>query len=156
MKLVTKLTTLSLIVLMSWVMLPTSADAGALEETPLEKAMDKLKDGMKSLKGVLGDETKTDKAMSTLRSMEEAAIDAYKFTPEAPVGMKGDELRTHNTGFRKGMLMTAMTVVDMELAILEGRDADAKKGYQQLMRVKKGGHKKYKPEDDDEHGRGGH
>ncbi|MBT3339689.1 MAG: hypothetical protein HOM34_07000 [Planctomycetes bacterium] len=152
MKLATKLTTLALILLMSWGMLSTSADAVTLEETPLEKAMDKLKDGMKSLKGVLGDATKTDKAMSILQSMEVAAMDSYRFTPDAPAELKGNDLRAYNTGFRKGMLAIAMTVVDMELAVLDGRNADAKKGYQQLSRVKKGGHKKYKPEDEDEHG----
>lgn len=118
------------------------------EDSPLEKPMKGLKDGVRSLRRQL---TKTEyaaDAIDTIQTMQSAALEAFNHFPPPIREMDEKETQLWNIKFRRGMLKVADILCQLEAAVVEGDQTAIQTHYRQLGATKKSGHKEFQPEEE--------
>lgn len=116
------------------------------EHSPLEVAMDGLKRGMRALRGGVEDPAQKGPMIEIVQAMQAASLDAFHHCP--PPLKETDAVGTARwtTDFKKAQLSLCTALIDLELALAEGRTEDAKRIYGQLNDHKQKGHDTYDPE----------
>ena len=79
-------------------------------------------------------------------AMQQSPLIAFSLCPDPFEEVDAVGLAKWQTGFKKGQLAVCGTLVDLELALAEGRLEDAKELYGRLNDIKGNGHDKYGPE----------
>jgi len=115
------------------------------DEPPLHEAMETLKGGQRALKKLISDPAANqEQLMTTLRSMESAALLAIGQTPEAPEGVTGKALELHQIGYKTQMSKLLTTLLEMQASTVNVDAAALKASYDELSAIKKAGHEAYK------------
>jgi hypothetical protein len=118
----------------------------AEELSPLEEAMNGLKQGMRALRRGLGDQETATAGLEIVRRMQEHALSAMHHCPPPLTDVDADGAAKWDINFKRMQLMVCDTLLQLELAIVEGRLADAKALYGKLNDLKGKGHDTYDPE----------
>ncbi|MCY2958768.1 MAG: cytochrome b562 [Planctomycetota bacterium] len=115
------------------------------KEGPLEEAMQALQAGVKGLDKAL-EKKEVDKALGLVVGMQKAAHEAKLGTPEK-AGEITDEKEKAKflTGYRLKLIELERGLLDVEVALVEGKVDEAKKALEAKVKpVKKAGHDVYK------------
>lgn len=120
------------------------------EEGPLHDAMESLNRGMRSLRRSVGDPEKAAENLELLRGMQKSALEALPLCPEPFQPLSDLEQRAWRIGYERKILAVADGLLQLELAIAEGRFDAAKEIYSHLGGLKKEGHDTYVPEEEEE------
>jgi len=120
--------------------------ATAEEHSPLEEAMDGLKQGMRALRRGLGDQETATAGLDTIRAMQEHALAAMHHCPAPLTEVDAAGAAKWEINFKRMQLMVCDTLLELELAVVEGRLDDAKALYGKLNDLKGKGHDTYDPE----------
>ncbi len=116
------------------------------EHSDLENAMEGLKKGMRALRRGIEKPEKSAEMIEVVQAMQQASLTAFSLCPEPLEEVDALGLAKWRTGFKKGQLAVCGTLVNLELALAEGRLEDAKELYGRLNDIKGNGHDKYDPE----------
>jgi len=116
------------------------------EHSELETAMEGLKKGMRALRRGVDKPDKSAEMIEIVQAMQQASLAAFPLCPEPLEEVDAAGLAKWQTGFKKGQLALCGTLVNLELALAEGRLEDAKELYGRLNDIKGNGHDKYDPE----------
>ncbi len=120
------------------------------DETPLEKQMERIDRGMKTLRRSVTDPAKTADNVVLVRGMEEAALLAVPLCPDPFTPMDETQKTVWRIGFERRILAVADGLLQLEQALVENRLEDAKKQHEALMKLKKDGHNTYIPPEEEE------
>ena len=125
--------------------LPGQAPA-AEEHTPLEEAMEGLKQGMRALRRGLGDQESANASVEVVRGMQQHALAALDHCPAPLTQVDAAGAAKWEIQFKRLQLQVCDELLQLELAIVEGRLEDAKAAYGRLNDLKGKGHDTYDPE----------
>lgn len=118
------------------------------EEGPLAEAMESLKDHMRAMRKSLGDPQRDEESVGHAQGMMKNALEALKYVPEAPEGMGGVDRVQWRVDFQRKMLSVCDHLLQIELALAEGRREDARLLYRAVSDLKKEGHDTYDPDEE--------
>ncbi|MCH2113241.1 MAG: hypothetical protein MK213_10310 [Planctomycetes bacterium] len=142
---VPRIFSLCILASLGWALLSSSMQEPAPESgSALEEPMDVLKRHQRALRRVIADPAQAEQGIALLREMESAVFESMNHCPEPFTEMTAKEQAIWEVGFRRSLLRLATTMVNMELALLEGRMEDAQNLYRELGASKKSGHNDYK------------
>ena len=114
--------------------------------SPLQDQMEGLQSSLRRLRAVLGADAERPAALEVLGTMQGHALAAYSLEPPDPTGAEdaaespGDARAARRIAFRRSLLRLLDQLLVIELAVLEGRAADAQAGYEDLVRIKNESH----------------
>lgn len=115
------------------------------EPTPLQAAMEDLKQGQRGVKKLMADPASNQRAlMEQLESMERACMTALGAQPEFPAEIGKERLPVMKVGYKRSLAGLLGNVLAMQQATLEGDAAALKAAYDDLSAAKKQGHKEYR------------
>ena len=118
------------------------------EEGPLAEAMESLKDHMRAMRKSLGDPQRDAESISHAKGMMKNALEALKYVPEAPENLAGADVVQWRVDFQRKMLSVCDHLLQIELALAQGRHEDARLLYRAVADIKKEGHDTYDPEEE--------
>lgn len=128
---------------------PARGQEPAAEEGPLHDAMETLDRGMKALRRAVADPEQAAANLERVRGMQAAAVSAFGLCPEPFTPMTDLEKTAWRIGFDRKMLAVADGLLQLELALVEGRYEEAKEIHSQLTGLKKEGHDGYTPPEEE-------
>lgn len=112
-------------------------------ETPLAQQMEAMNDAYKAMRR----ETDPAKGAALAREAQDAIVKAISETPELVKALPEAEQPKATAEYRKMTAMLLVTLVDMELAFLDGDLEKVKEVVTELRASKKEGHDKFMEED---------
>ncbi|MHC4823689.1 MAG: hypothetical protein ACYTEP_06690 [Planctomycetota bacterium] len=118
------------------------------DEGPLAEAMESIKDNMRALRKSLGDPARDGESVHHAQGMMKSALEALKYVPEAPEHMSGADVVQWRVDFQRKMLSVCDHLLQVELALAQGRHEDAKMLYRAIGDLKKEGHDTYDPDEE--------
>lgn len=121
----------------------------AEEGGPLHDAMETLDRGMKGMRRTITDPEKTAENLERLREMQAAALLSVGHCPDPFTPMSETDKRVWRIGFERKMLAVTDGLLQIELALVEGRHDEAREFYSQLTGLKKEGHDTYTPPEEE-------
>jgi len=121
----------------------------AEDEGPLHDAMETLDRGMKGMRRTITDPEKTAENMERLHGMQAAALTAVSLCPEPFNPLSDTEKIVWRIGYERKMLTVIDGLLQIELALVEGRHDEAREIYSQLTGLKKEGHDTYTPPEEE-------
>ncbi|HIF39654.1 MAG TPA: hypothetical protein EYQ74_00975 [Planctomycetes bacterium] len=108
---------------------PDTEDTEEHEETPMEKQMERVEDAMRSLRrSVRKPESRAD-SLAHVQECQEGLLLAKELEPMMLARIPEAEKATFKRDFRLGMVEALETYLELERALLEERDDDAKDLY---------------------------
>ncbi len=117
---------------------------------PLPEAMNGLKDHMRALRKSLSNPERKAESTEHAQAMMQYALEAMKYCPPAPEGFSPTEVVKWKVDFQRKLLSVCDHMLQIELALAEGRIQDAQNLYRAVADIKKEGHETYDPEDEEE------
>ncbi|MSR42168.1 MAG: hypothetical protein EXS10_09765 [Phycisphaerales bacterium] len=128
------------------------ARGGRGENPSMGSSMKSMNRAMKSLKDSIGDASKTAENLQFIGEMERGCILA-KNAPLPPgllVGATDDAAKAKlGSAFRKDMIKLAQALLELELAVMNGKLDDAKSMLEKIEEAREHGHKEFGVEEDD-------
>lgn len=121
----------------------------AEEGGPLHDAMETLDRGMKGMRRTITEVEKTAENLERVRGMQAAALTSVSLCPEPFVPMSDAEKVVWRIGYERKMIAVLDGLLQLELALVEGRHEYAKGIYSQLTGLKKEGHDTYTPPEEE-------
>lgn len=121
-----------------------AAAAGGLG---LEARMKGMNRGFKALKRAAAEGKLTKESAALVVEMEAHAIAAKELLPPNAQKLKGDEQAAFVVGYKKKMIEVINQLFQLEVALLEGRTADATALIKAIDTTEKQGHDAYNKED---------
>lgn len=145
-----------------WSILPTADLSAGLRAAPraedehsaLHEIMEKIKDNLKRLGRSLSDPSKDlSAALEYISEMERLALEAKHEQPNNLDEIPEEQHQEHLTSFRRDLIGALKVMLELELAILDGKREEAMEMLKgPLLKARKGAHKKYqKDEEHEEH-----
>ncbi len=124
---------------------PTARLQAIAEGPALDDSMQSLQAGFKGLDRALG-KGETEKALAIVVDMQKAAQDAKLGKPEKAVEITDPaELAKFLVGYRLKIIDLQRALLDVEIALVEGKPEDAKQVLDAKVKpLKKEGHERYK------------
>ena len=116
---------------------------GEQAEHPLGSKMDALQSNVKKLRRALKDPQKKDECIKLIQDAQTAAIGSIQHAPPAPKDLAADKHAGWTIGFKRKMLGLADVLLQLELAVSEGRTEDAGKLLGTAFEMKSDGHDVY-------------
>lgn len=128
---------------------PARAQEPGVEEGPLHDAMETLDRGMKAMRRSVTDPEQVAANVERVRGMQAAAVSSFGLCPQPFAPMTDAEQTAWRIGFDRKVLAVADGLLQLELALVEGRLEEAKEIHSQLTGLKKDGHDGYtQPEEE--------
>ena len=109
------------------------------EHSELENAMEGLKKGMRTLRRGVDKPEKSAEMIVVVQAMQQSSLTAFSLCPDPLEEVDAIGLAKWQTGFKKGQLAVCGTLVNLELALAEGRLEDAKELYGRVNDIKGNG-----------------
>ena len=123
-----------------------SAPALVEEGEALLDAMEEVQSGMRALRKMIKTPDQKDACVELIGNMQKQLASIVTEVPK-PFGELSDADRlTWGVDFKRGILATAMKLVDLEEQVLKGEVERAQATYKELGKMKKSGHEKFMPE----------
>lgn len=128
---------------------PARAQEPGAEEGPLHDAMETLDRGMKAMRRSVADPEQVAANLERVRGMQAAAVSSFGHCPQPFTPMTDTEKVAWRIGFDRKVLAVADGLLQLELALVEGRLEEAKEIHSQLTGLKKEGHDGYTPPEEE-------
>lgn len=127
---------------------PSGATASEHEEvhSALDEQMEVLDKGMKKLRRSLRKDDELEASLAIVVEMQKAALDSKSETPPMIDKISEGDRASFAIGYRKEMANLVRTLLDMEIALLDGDSDKAQSIYESLKEIKKVGHEHYTQE----------
>jgi soluble cytochrome b562 len=122
---------------------PTASTDEVLEGS-IDSHMQALNGSMRKLKKSIGDAKTNDESLALLTKMQLAALNCKDIKPRPGKDVPEDKKAAYVFGFRKHMGKLLQALVDTEMLVIEGKNADALKSLDNLESLKSAGHNDYK------------
>ena len=131
--------------------LPVSAPVGLApqdeehaDETPLAQAMHTVEDALKDLRRSVRDPEKHTDALASLVVCQEASIICKTLPPAMLKSVPADKQAEFLKAYRLEMIAFEKALLDLEAAVLEGKDVDTlKEMYTNLKRLEDPAHERF-------------
>lgn len=131
--------------------LPLAPQARAMAKNPdaelLHESMEKMGSNFKKLKKLAADNKLTKDALPLITQMQAAVLASKGVVPPYAEKLKGDEQASFVLGYRKKLIEALGQLLQLEVAILEGRGADAVALVKAIDATQKSGHDVYNREE---------
>lgn len=114
--------------------------------SPLEAAMEELGSGQRKLRKLVADPSMKDPCLATVGGMQAAALAAFQ---NAPPPLEGAEATPWRVDFQRTSLKLLDELLELELAVFEGRTEDAKASFAALGEIKSAAHDRFQPKDEE-------
>ena len=125
---------------------PVALLRGADDEPPIVRYMTVINDGYKVLRKEARGKTFNDQSVATVIGMQMGALQAMHEAPPMLKTVPTGEQKQFIINYRKEMRNVLNTLIDLEIAMLEGRADDAATIIDSLAKIKKDGHDKFMEE----------
>ena len=112
-------------------------------EDALEDHMLLMESAMKRLRRSLRDPEKRDDSLGYLVKMQEAALAAKQLQPRMTAGVPEEERAAFLAAYRRDAAVLLRSLVELEIAVLEGDEAKAKELYDRLAELEETGHERF-------------
>jgi len=116
--------------------------AGA-EDPPIIKHMEEINSGYKSLRREARRLSFNEESIATVINMQEHALKAMHVPFKMAEKVSGDAKKKMIAGYKKVQGQLVIELINLEIALEEGRKEDAKALVEKLGALKKEGHDKY-------------
>jgi len=127
--------------------LPAATSRADEEEGPLHDAMETINTNFKLLRRQARRLDFDEQSIAWVVEMQAKAVEAMHLEPHKAEKLNGTEKQQFIIGYRKQMKLFIMELMDLEIALLEGRKEDASKHIDALATHKSDGHEKYTDEE---------
>lgn len=105
--------------------LPRLVAQETLEQAPLLECMEGLKDNLKNLAGSVQDAAQNDASLERIAAMQALTLRAKRLSPPNLEDFAVEERDNHLRAFRADLARLLIEMANMEIDLLEGRNADA-------------------------------
>ena len=115
----------------------------------LHDLMEEVRDGLKTVASALGSENSEDEALDGVRRMEVALLASKDHRPDNLSEIPEERRAAHVAAFKADMARSLQLALDVEIAILEGKNDEAMSILRgQLLDSRDNSHEKYQSESD--------
>ena len=122
------------------------ATRAAEEETPLAKEMNAMDDNLKALKKIIANAAENKKSLELLDKVQASVVASKSMTPAEVKNIPEAERAQWVADYRKEMAVLLEHLCKMEVAIIDGKNADAETLFKGLKKIEDDGHEKFTAE----------
>ena len=120
---------------------------GEHHDSPLGDIMEEMKDNMRAARKLIDAVEQHPQCIVHIQRMQQLALDALPYCPKFS-GEDNLEKSKYEINYKRRLLVVADTLLELELALLQGDTEAAQEFYQRLRQTKKDSHGIYDPEDE--------
>jgi soluble cytochrome b562 len=113
----------------------------------LEKEMQAIEKPYKQLGRYVKDATKNQRSLSLIADMEQHTLVAKGMTPKIPKSVPEDQHAKYLSDYRAMMVNMVREELDLEEALIEGKNDKAAESIKALHDIEEQGHKEFKPKE---------
>lgn len=139
---------LTLALLAPWLLLVAGfvPAAPSQDDSPIARAMGDIQESLKKLEASLDDEANLAAAWPEVCRLQRVVLDAKDALPSTVTELEDEKKRDKQTiAFRLEMQGLLRGFLDLEAAVLEGKEKDVKKALRGFEKLKSAGHSEFKP-----------
>lgn len=125
---------------------PVAAEEAA-EASPLHKQMEILQEAVKQLRRQVKDPARNPQSLELVVQMQTSVILAKTYVPPLAQTLAEEKRPEFLMGYRKKMIELADALLELELALLDGKNAQAEELLKKSLELRFKGHQQYKGEE---------
>jgi hypothetical protein len=127
---------------------PSRATADdAAQASPLHKQMEILQDAVKQLRRQVKDPARNPQSLELVVQMQTSVILAKTYVPPLAQTLPEEKRPEFLMGYRKKMIELADALLELELALLDGKNAQAEELLKKSLELRFKGHQQFKGEE---------